>query len=712
MKINQNYLSGDQVLGVQCLPQHPQGVQTGPVSYLLLNTEDYFAIDPQSGAVTLQVNALEFPAESTYFATVQCMANFGRQVLRNTTQIEVVYAEENQYTPVFTHAVNIEVVIPESRDASTNAHVVTLNATDQDLGRYGEITYKIQSGDDGLFEVGSTTGVVSLIANLDYETAPSHQLLIYAMNPRGGQGAARISELNLRVSVDPRNDEPPVFEQDMYTIDLQENTQPRNFLQIRCTDADTSSDYIGYVIQSQNVPFAIEYGTGNISAVSELDYEHTSSYTLTFDCVDVNHHSPADYLRDTTRVNVNVIPVNEYRPVLKGSVAVFADIPEDSPAGTLIASGLPNTEAHITFQFSDEDEGLDHGTIRYYLGRSGENERIINDHLNLDELSGNLTLVQPFELNLCRGVSETFLLLLNVIACDITDHLNCPTLRVYIRIIPVECEPEFEHDMFEISISESAKVNQHLATIPCEISQLEDEMITIGIAAVDPDTLQTFSIDQQGLLTLQKPLDFELTQNYTFNIHCVDSRDNEAFTVVEVKVLPENDNHPTFEQALVVVNVTNPIHSTPVTVGYVLAKDDDIEYGSILTYSIERNPYFTIENNGELVLQSLPSNQVGNAFVLNAEASDGNSSASVTILVLLPKTIDCAVGTSEQSDSDTTVGLYAAIGVMAAIVLVCVVMSSCLLCSLCRRSTKGNMDVNGNGNLRIIPMHHEHEVKT
>ncbi len=713
--INQNLLAGDQVLQVFCVP--PQGVRRSAVSYLLLNAEAYFAINPMTGAVSLQVNALELPAESTYSATVQCTVDYDRVRLRNATQIEVVYAEENQYVPVFTVPSGTEVVIPETRDISLDAHVITLNAVDQDLGRYGNIAYEIHGGNEAnLFEVGSTTGVVTLVATLDYETDTSHELIIRAVNLRERQGAAKFSEVEVRVIVDPRNDEPPVFEQKVYTLSLEENTRPLNFLQILCSDADTTPDYIVYVSQSQGMPFSISYGAGELSATSQLDYEHASSYSLSFDCVDIDHSTPENYLRDRATVNISVLPVNEYRPELKGSSVVFADIPETLPAGTLIASGLPNTGARITFQFSDDDEGLDHGTIHYYLERGGEDFRLISEHLHLDELSGNLSLVRPFELNLCNGVNDPYILRLTIMACDIPDRSVCPTLRVYIKIIPVDCVPEFEHEVFQLGISEGVGINSHLETIPCRIPQLEDEMTTIGIASLEPETLRTFTIDQQGFLTLQKALDFEQKQNFTFNIHCVDSRDNEAVTVVTVNVLPENDNKPVFEQALLVVNVTEPIVSTPVTVGYIQARDNDTGYGSTLTYKMESNAYFKLESDGALVLKHLPNSALENAFVFKAEASDGENTASVTVLVLLPKDEEaCRSATSaeEQSDNDTTtIGLYGAIGVLSAILLVCVVVSICLLCVIARRSAVGRMQVTQNGNLRVIPMNHDRDHKT
>ncbi len=710
--INQNNLLGDPIIQVFCLP--PPNITRNLVSYALLNSETYFAIDPRNGAVTLQTNALDLPEEATYFATVECTLQYERQTLRSTNQIQVIYAEANQYDPIFTHAAEIDVTIPETRDILRYPHVVTLNATDQDLGVYGDITYELQSGNDGgLFEVGSETGIVSLVARLDYEMAPSHQLTIYAVNPREGQLPARFTEVSVHIAVGPRNDEPPVFAQKVYTLSFEENTHPLNFLQLQCTDADTTSEFIGYVMQSHNVPFVISYKTGEISATTTFDYEHISSYLLTFECVDVNHPSPEAYLRDTVIVNINVIPVNEYRPELKGSSVVFADIPEDSPTGTLIASGLASTGARITLQFSDDDEGLDHGTIHYILERGGENLRIINSNLNLDGLSGNLTLVQPFDLNLCDGDNEPLLIKLTVIACDIPNLENCPILRVYIRIIPVECIPAFEHDIYLINISEGAQINNHLETIPCEVSHLEDEMTTIGIASLEPETLEFFAIDQQGSLTLQKPLDFEQKNNFTFSIHCVDSRDNEVFAVVEVNVLPENDNPPTFEEALLIINVTEPITSTPVTVGYVKARDDDIGYGSMLVYSMQRSPYFNLEGDGALVLQRLPSSVLDNAFVLKVEASDGDTTASVTVLVLLPKGEGLDRGSTaspqEESEDDTvTIGLYGAIGVLSAIVLVCIVVSACLLCVVFRRS---KTRVAENGNLHVLHVHHDREPK-
>lgn len=54
-----------------------------------------------------------------------------------------------------------------------------MNATDADAGANSDITYSIISGNtDNVFELNSSTGLLKIVKQLDYETIPEYEVSI------------------------------------------------------------------------------------------------------------------------------------------------------------------------------------------------------------------------------------------------------------------------------------------------------------------------------------------------------------------------------------------------------------------------------------------------------------------------------------------------------------------------------------------------------
>lgn len=87
----------------------------------------------------------------------------------------------------------------------------------------GQVHYFINSGnDDGKFRVDASSGVVTLVSPLDYETAARHTLVIRASDNDPSGGSARFTEFTLNVLVDDVNDNSPVFANPVNVINVPE----------------------------------------------------------------------------------------------------------------------------------------------------------------------------------------------------------------------------------------------------------------------------------------------------------------------------------------------------------------------------------------------------------------------------------------------------------------------------------------------------------
>ena len=691
--INQNDLRGHHVINVQCSLNESTSEDMSIGYSLVNNGGDYFSINQTSGFVTLARNALLFPIQGEYSVLVSCHVTGTES--RASTTLTVTYTIENEYPPVFTHNNTIEVWIREDHNVTANPLVVTLNATDEDLGGCGQIIYLISSGNKGgVFYLNSTSGAITLRSGLDYEKFSEYKLIVRAVN-RPCRESLHATAM-VTVHVININDEPPMFSQHVYNVSINENEAPHNFLKLSCTDQDTSPQNIVYVRQFQHKPFVVDHETGNISATRALDYEQQDSYVLTFACVDLSH---PDRPRDETTVNIEVKPINEFRPVIKsppyGHKLIF--IQEDVPIGTLIASGLPNTGALVNIRVVDRDKGED-GKVQFTLA-SRNNFTFVNRHFALDATTGNLTLTRPIVVDQCPENYVPSPILVALTACDIPGgNEHCPNIKIRILVIPSECVPSFTQSNYEIKVNETEEAGTLLEVIPCELPTIvEDQNTSIEIVSPSRNADIDFSIDENGALSLRNGLDYEQEQNYSFLLGCFDSKDNEVFASVKIFVLPENDNRPYFDKALYIFNITTPISTTPYVVGTLQAKDKDLDYGGTLQYSkatISPVNFSITPQSGNIIIENLPSSSSlqHDVFVFDIEATDGSFTATTTILILLNTDTKLNNCSSANPDTDTNqlahsqsicgTGCYILLGIVVAMILLAVVVAAIVVLRL------------------------------
>ena len=694
--INQNDLRGHPVINVQCSVNESTSEEIS-IEYSVVNSGgNYFSINQTSGFVTLAMDALSFPIQGEYSATVSC--HVSETELRASTTLTVTYTIENEYPPVFTHDDTIEVWIKEDHNVTKDPLVVTLNATDEDLGGCGQITYLISSGNKGgVFHMNSTSGAITLRSELDYEESSEYELIVHAVN-RHCRAVYSIAMVTVHVHVININDEQPLFAQHVYNVSISENEESRNFLKLSCSDQDTSPQNIVYVREFQHKPFVVHHETGYISATRALDYEQQDSYVLTFACVDLSH---PDQPRDVATVYIVVKPINEFRPVVKspssGHKLIF--LQEDAPVGTLVASGLPNTGALINMRVVDRDKGED-GKVQFLLARRN-NFTFVNQHFALDATTGNLTLTRPIEVDQCPENYVLSPILVALTACDIPGGSDqCPNIQIRIIVIPSECVPSFTQSSYEIEVNETEEAGTLLEVIPCELPTIVDQerSKSIEIVSAGHNNDSDFSVDENGALSLRNALDYERRQNYSFLLRCFDSADNEVFASVKIFVLPENDNRPYFDKALYIFNITNPISTTPYVVGTVQAEDKDLDYGDTLQYSIATiSPVnFSITSqSGNIIIQNLPSSSSfqHDIFVFDIEATDGFFTATTTcILILLNtdrKVNNCSSATPTADPSQLAhssicgTGCYILLGIVVAMILSAVVVAAIVVMRLC-----------------------------
>ena len=266
------------------------------------NDDGAFAVDSTTGAVTVADGSqLDFESTPSYSLTVQ-VTDDGAGTLSGSNRVTVDVTNVNE-APVVDDA-TFDVA---EGTASGNA-VGTVGFTDADAGDAHTFAITAENDDDA-FVIDSATGVITVAtgAELDFETTPSYSLTVWVTDDGAGtlSGSATIT-----VDVTDVNEAPVV---NAATFDVAENTAPGTAIgTVGFTDPDAGDAHsFGITAGNGDGVFVIDPATGAVTVAdgAEVDFETTSSYSLTVEVTDAGSRSgSATVTVDVT--NVNEAPVH------------------------------------------------------------------------------------------------------------------------------------------------------------------------------------------------------------------------------------------------------------------------------------------------------------------------------------------------------------------------------------------------------------------
>lgn len=130
----------------------------------------------------------------------------------------------NDNAPEFESA-TVRISLPENVELGTAVYAA--HAIDKDSGKNNVVRYRLASIDAAkrgvtstLFAIDETSGHLTLLRHLDYETAQRHTLVVTASDL--GEPSMQ-SNLTILVEVQDVNDNPPTFEQTEYSVNVVES---------------------------------------------------------------------------------------------------------------------------------------------------------------------------------------------------------------------------------------------------------------------------------------------------------------------------------------------------------------------------------------------------------------------------------------------------------------------------------------------------------
>ena len=679
--INQNVLEGQVLFTVNCIDTQNS---TAMIQYSIIqlsDTVEYFTIDETSGEVKLSVDSLTLVNNEMYSAQIQCHSPSSDTYEQAT--LTAHYQIENEFRPTFVPKTQIRLTIEENNNISgENAIIYDFNATDSDRGSCGQITYSIGSNNRDLFQIESTTGILSFIRQLDYEERDQHTIVIDAKNPNPPCTTLNTGSSSIVIEVTDINDTPPKFEHPVYNITIPEadyTSMPLRVITVLCFDPDTTS-HITYFIPDSGTASSFDIDNqGNIRVAGVIDYEASSLIIFQVSCRDTGR---GVLQIGSALINVTVLPRNEHRPKIQPNHLLFT-IGDIIPVGTLLISPVTGSHPEASYTVTDADQGSNHGDYNFTISSIYPSDNYTN-HFTLDHKTGDLILAKKFDKDECGqedlDTIHRDLIDISITVCDLIDSSTCEILTVSIYVIISDCDAYFPPSLqTNVSLSELTMVGSEILAAPClDYSDTTNKTVTIHSSNSEIDIDQVF-LYENGHVILTQQLDYETSKTYNFELVCINTYNTMASVEIFITVLPENDNPPVFDQPVYIIETSFTDNDIPRIIGEIQATDKD---NDSLTYSlVHSSQLFLVDSsNGQIMLyQELPTTE--NVFNITIEATDGEFSVYATIVIV---SSDCSE-TQAQEDKGVEIIL---IVVFSILMIALLLLSWVLICCLLRRKGK------------------------
>lgn len=564
----------------QVLEEQPIGTYVGTIetkssfTYRFSENHRLFAINGSTGVICTAalIDRELLPSDVINVVVLSSQPTY-------PTEVRIVVLDMNDNSPVFPDA---SIVVSFKEDASRGRQVILDTATDADIGSNGvdHTTYRIVEGNEQRrFRLDITVNpsgegaFLHLVSTggLDREVTPFYQLLI-EVEDKGDP--KKFGYLQVNVTIQDINDNPPVFEQEQYHSSVFEDAAVgSSILQITASDQDEGANAEIRYILDEGTPFQIDPKTGTIVIKESLDFESKKEYSLTIHAADKGVPS----LSGRTEATIKLLDVNDNDPVVKfryfPTTSKFASVDENAQIGTVVA----------LLTVSDSDSPSANGNISVSI-LGGNEQRHFEVHkstvpnLSLIKVASVLDRERISSYNLTVSVSDngrpmarSSFASLVIFVNDINDH-----------------PPIFQEELYRVDISEDTPKGSYIKGVSATDGD-SGQNANLRYSLVSGNSLGWFSIsDNSGLVTSAALLDREVASEIVLNISAKDQglQPKISYTKLIVSITDVNDQVPTFTQSTYHVSV--PEHAPAGTELLVLsASDGDLGPNGTIRFSFD-----------------------------------------------------------------------------------------------------------------------------
>ncbi|MBN3297361.1 FAT4 protein, partial [Amia calva] len=535
----------------------------------------YFSINPENGKL-YALQTFDFEKEKEFLFHVEAKDS-GVPPLSSNVTVHILILDQNDNTPVIVspcksahcyvnlkavienplemHHVTVEIMdvndhspsfpdnayrleIPES--AATGARFQLEGAHDPDVGLNALRLYKLSQNEHFQLEIDDLSDdmkipVLVLHKPLDRERIPVHNLLLTAFD---GGNPQRSGTLNITIIVLDVNDNAPVFDQQKYSVTIQENVAIGTFLiRVNATDLDEDVGLNALRLYKLTPNEHFELDVVNLSEYNKipflvlqkpLDRERIPVYNLLLAAFDGGKPQKSS----TLNITVIVLDINDNAPVFD-QPTYSVTLKENSPVGTFV----------IRLNASDLDEGVN-GQVEYSFGNTFRSR--VSELFHLDGKTGEIRVKglidfeeeQVYEINVQASDKGT---------TPFTTHCN-----VFVKIEDVnDNRPEIEVTSVSSVIPEDAQLGTVIALVGLtDLDSGPNGQIVCTLSENMPFDLKPSSEEHFYSLVTKRKLDRESTPlyNITITAHDLGKPSLSSFKTVSVELSDVNDNRPKFSQ--------------------------------------------------------------------------------------------------------------------------------------------------------------------
>ncbi|XP_006632980.1 protocadherin-19 isoform X2 [Lepisosteus oculatus] len=605
------------------------------------------------------------------------------EVMSNSMEICVIKVEikdSNDNAPSFpTDHIDLEI----SETAAPGTRIPLEGANDPDSGIFGVQTYEITPNDLFGLEIktrgdGSRFAELVVEKSLDRETQSHYSYMITALD--GGE-PPNFGSVELNIKVIDSNDNNPVFDEPVYTVNVMENS-PINtvVIDLNATDPDEGTNgevvysFNSYVSEKTREVFKIDSRTGVITVSGVLDFETMNIYEIDVQAKDLGPNSiPAH-----CKVTVNVMDMNDNVPVINllSVNSELVEVSENAPLGYVIA----------LVRVSDRDSGAN-GRVQCRLQGSVP--------FRLQEYESFSTILVDGRLD--REQRDTYNLTIQAEDSGIPSLKTTKSFTVKITD-ENDNHPHFSKPIYQVIVQENNTPGAYLLSVSArDPDQGSNGTVSYQIVPSKIRDMPIFTYvsitPNTGEIIALRSFNHEQTRSFEFKVLAKDGG-NPSLTsnaTVRVIILDVNDNTPIITTPPLVNGTAEVSIPRNAGVGYLVTqvKADDYDEGENgrLSYSIsegDRSLFEIDQVNGEVRTTRMFGENAKTTYEITVVAHDhgkASLSASAFIVIYLSPELD-----AQESIGPVNLSLIfiIALGSIAAILFVTMIF----VAVKCKRDNK------------------------
>uniref|UniRef100_A0A8C3A881 FAT atypical cadherin 3a n=1 Tax=Cyclopterus lumpus TaxID=8103 RepID=A0A8C3A881_CYCLU len=529
------------------------------------NEEGKFFIDPKTAVVS---SRKAFTAGSYDILTIKATDN-GRPQKSSTARLHVEWIRRPPSTvPVLFDEPFYNFTVMENDKVAEIVGVVSLQQSSAPLW------FDITGGNsDSVFDVEKAVGTIVIAKPLDAEQRSFYNLTVQATD------GTNTAYTQVHVTVLDNNDNTPIFSQPTYDVTVSEDTPPdTEVVQVLASDRD-ELHRLTYSLQSSIDPssmrlFRIHSTLGTIYTAQRLDHEACAQHILTVIVKDQEF----PYRKNLARVLIEVEDINDHVPIFTSALYV-GSVYESAAVGSAV----------VKVTALDKDKGVN-AELHYFIeaGNTG-------NAFDIEPVLGIITVARDLDLSSLGHY---------VLTVRVTDNGSPPlSMTTIVRIavtLSDNAGPKFPQPEYQAEITEKAVMGTSVTTV----NAVSQSTLTYDIKQGNTD--HVFQLNQySGVISTQKPLDYETTESYTLIVQATNMAGMAANATLLIQVVDENDNPPVFHQLHYHGSISEaaPINSVVLNSDdsplVIKATDTDQNQNALLVYQIVEATakiFFTVDS--------------------------------------------------------------------------------------------------------------------